>query len=104
MLRLKLFTGKFAAPLREAERRLLADAGDAAALETLREIIGDQNLAVGEREFLIDFYARWRLNCSPQEFCGSGGKILSAFAVAGKRDPGGCGAGNGRFRLPQQGT
>jgi|GEM_PF-2204994 len=86
MLRLKLFTGKFAAPLREAERRLLADAGDAAALETLREIIGDQNLAVGEREFLIDFYARWRLNCSPQEFCGSGGKILSAFAVAGKRD------------------
>lgn len=86
MLRLKLFTGKFAAPLRETEQRLLANSEDAAAFQSLQNMIMDKALSIEEREFLIDFYARWRLNCSPQQFCGEGGKILSAFAVAGKTD------------------
>ena len=86
MLRLKLFTGKFAEPLRALERRLLARQADAETFRKLAEIIREKSLSVEEREFLIDFYARWRLNRSPQEYCGNRGKILSAFAVAGKSD------------------
>lgn len=86
LMRLKLFTGNFAAPLREIERRFLAGEFEAENFRRLREIIGDPALSQEEREFLIDFHARWRLNCSPQEYCGDKGKILSAFAVAGKFD------------------
>lgn len=86
MLRLKLFTGKFAEPLRALELRLLAGQADAETFRKLEEIIREKSLSVEEREFLIDFYARWRLNRSPQEYCGGRGRILSAFAVAGKVD------------------
>lgn len=66
--RLKVFTGKYAKELRAAERQLLENANDSRAFQTLKEIISNGDLPPNERNFLIDFYGRWRMDSDPAEF------------------------------------
>ncbi len=66
--RLKVFTGKYAAELRAAERQLLENAEDERAFQTLKTVITNGDLTHEERNFLIDFYGRWRLDDEPSSF------------------------------------
>ena len=86
VMRLKTFTGRHAAALREAENIFLSGEDDRAALEKLVGIIRGGDLPPDEKEFLIDLYGRWRLDCKPSYFCLRGGKYMSAYLVALRHD------------------
>ena len=85
-MRLKVFTGKHAAELREAEKLFLSGSDDRAALEKLVSVIRGGDLPQDEKEFLIDLYGRWRLDCSPRYFFLGGGNYMSAHLVALRHD------------------
>lgn len=84
-LRLKVFTGGHAAELREAELLFLSGADDPAALEKLAAVIRKGDLSPDEKEFLIELYGRWRLDCAPEDLCLQDGKYMSAY-IRAQRD------------------
>ena len=86
VMRLKVFTGRHAATLREAEKLFLSGSGDRAALEKLVSVIRDGDLPVDEKEFLIDLYGRWRLNCAPEDLCLRDGNYMSTHLAALRQD------------------
>ena len=86
VMRLKVFTGRHAAELREAEKLFLSGSDDRAALEKLVSVIRGSDLPQDEKEFLIDLYGRWRLDCSPRYFFLGGGNYMSAHLVALRHD------------------
>ena len=83
-MRLTVFTGKYGAELQKAERLFVSGADDAQALSILANVIKKDDLTPQEKDYLIDLYGRWRLNCSPEEFLGENGKYKSAYVVAGQ--------------------
>lgn len=86
VMRLKVFTGRHAATLREAENLFLSGDDDRAALEKLVSVIRGGDLPPDEKEFLIDLYGRWRLDCTPRYFFLGGGNYMSAHLVALRHD------------------
>lgn len=85
-LRLKVFTGKHAAELREAENLFFSGSDDRAALEKLVSVIRKGDLPPDEKVFLIDLYGRWRLNCAPEDICLQDGQYMSAYLCAQRND------------------
>ena len=83
-MRLTVFTGKYGSELQKAERLFVSGADDAQALSILANVIKKDDLTPQEKDYLIDLYGRWRLNCSPEEFLGENGKYKSAYVVAGQ--------------------
>ncbi len=83
-MRLTVFTGKYATELQKAEKLFVSGKNDGQALIWLAEVILKNDLTAQEKDYLIDLYGRWRLNCSPEEFLGENGKYKSAYVVAGQ--------------------
>ena len=83
-LRLAVFTGPHGKILQQAERLFVSGADDAQALSVLANVIQKDDLTAQEKDYLIDLYGRWRLNCSPEEFLSENGKYKSAYVVAGR--------------------
>ena len=81
-MRLTVFTGKYGSELQKAERLFISGDDDEQALCLLAGVIKNGNLTAQEKDYLIDLYGRWRLNCSPEEFLGENGKYKSAYVVA----------------------
>jgi len=86
VMRLKVFTGRHAATLREAENLFLSGGDDRAALKKLVSVIRGGDLPPDEKAFLIDLYGRWRLDCTPRYFFLGGGNYMSAHLVALRHD------------------
>ena len=86
VMRLKVFTGKHAATLREAENLFFSGVNDRAALEKLTGVIRNGDMPPDEKEFLIDLYGRWRLDCEPYRFCLREGNYMSSYLVALRND------------------
>ena len=83
-MRLAVFTGKNGEILQKAEKLFVAGTDDGQALTLLEGVIKNGELTPQEKDYLIDLYGRWRLNCSPEEFLGENGKYKSASVVAGQ--------------------
>ncbi|MBE6403731.1 MAG: hypothetical protein E7039_08435, partial [Lentisphaerae bacterium] len=83
-MRLTVFTGKYGTELQKAEKLFVSGKNDGQALIYLAEVILKNDLTAQEKDYLIDLYGRWRLNCSPEEFLGENGKYKSAYVVAGQ--------------------
>ncbi len=83
-MRLTVFTGKYGAELQKAERLFVSGTDDAQALSLLADVVKKDDLIPQEKDYLIDLYGRWRLNCSPEEFLDENGKYKSAYVVAGQ--------------------
>jgi len=83
-MRLTVFTGKYGNQLQKAEKLFVSGQNDGVALVELANVIIKDDLTAQEKDYLIDLYGRWRLNCSPEEFLGENGKYKSAYVVAGQ--------------------
>ncbi|MBR6373524.1 MAG: ankyrin repeat domain-containing protein, partial [Victivallales bacterium] len=84
-VRIRLFTGKHGEELRNMERDLLAGERDT-MLPKIRKLLEAKVFSADEQDFLLDWYARWRLNFSPRSYSMSPKKRTTAFSVAVKNN------------------
>ena len=66
-LRIRLFTGKFGGELRRLERELLDGRRDGTLAE-VRALLEKRALPADEQEFLLEWYARWKMDFSPSTY------------------------------------
>ena len=82
-MRLRVFTGKYAARLRAAERAFLVEEDGGKACGELAAVIREGGFAPDEKEYLIDLYGRWRMDRPPSRYCDErNGKYISSYNVA----------------------